>query len=73
MNRNQQPLSFEQLVRNAQAERAVVVGEMFARVAQAVIRGVSAAGNALRARSGAVRRRSARQERIAIESWAGRY
>jgi hypothetical protein len=73
MDRNQQPLSFEQLVRNAQAERAVVVGEMFARAAHAVIRGVSAVGHALRALYEGERRRTQSQARAAIESWAGRY
>jgi len=73
MDRNQQPLSFEQLVRNAQAERAVVVGEMLARVARAVGRGVSQAVRALRALYDGERRRTARQARMAIENWAGRY
>jgi len=73
MHRNQQPLSFEQLVRNAQAERAVVVGEMFARAVHAVIRGVSAVGEAVRGLYAGERRRTQRQARAAIESWAGRY
>jgi hypothetical protein len=73
MDRNEQPLSFEQLVRNAQAERAVVVGEMIARAAHAVVRGVSAIGEAIRALYDGERRRTARQAQIAIENWAGRY
>lgn len=73
MDRNQQPLSFEQLVRNAQAERAVVVGEMLARAAHAVTRGVSTLRDAIRALYDGERRRTQRQARAAIESWAGRY
>ncbi len=73
MDRIQPALSFEQLVRNAQAERAVVVGEMFARIARAVMRGVSAVGQSLRALYDGERRRNAQQARAAIESWAGRY
>jgi hypothetical protein len=73
MNRDQRPFSFEQLVRDAQAERAVVVGEMLARAAQALVRGVSVVGTAVRSLYDGERRRTARQARIAIESWAGRY
>lgn len=73
MERNEQPLSFEQLVRNAQAERAVAVGEMFGRLAQWIGRGMSSMGDSIRALYDTERRRTAHQARIAIENWAGRY
>ena len=73
MERNQRPLSFEELVRNAQAERAVVVGELIARGVNAVMRALSSIGNSIRTWYGIDNRNSQRRTRAAIESWAGRY
>ncbi len=73
MDRKQRPLSFEELVRDAQAERAVVVGELVGRGAKAVMRGLSAIGRAVRGLYDIDRHRTQRGVQAAIESWAGRY